>query len=113
MITESIILYTETVINNNYKNLPTVIPKVTEKELETYLTLADKNNIKEKAIFKHKIIPNATIEILGFQLNPTNTYMFKGEPCFIRVKEYKQYHNTQSTMALFEILNDYDTSQSI
>jgi hypothetical protein len=29
MITESIILYTETIINNNYKNLPTVIPKVT------------------------------------------------------------------------------------
>ena len=113
MITESIILYTETIIKNNYKNLPTVIPKVTEKELETYLTLADKNNIKEKAIFKHKIIPNTTIEILGFQLNTTNTYMFKDEPCFIRVKESKQYHNSQSTMALFEILNDYDTSQSI
>lgn len=114
MITESIILYQEKEITNNNKFLPTYVnTKVTEKELETYLKLAEQNNIKEKAIFKHKILPNTTIEILNFNLNIQNIYMFKGEPCFIRVRENKQYNNTQSTVALFEILNDYDTSTSL
>lgn len=114
MITESIILYQEKEITNNNNFLPTYVStKVTEKELETYLKLAEQNNIKEKAIFKHKILPNTTIEILSFILNIQNIYMFKGEPCFIRVRENKQYNNTQSTVALFEILNDYDTSTSL
>jgi len=114
MITESIILYQEKEITNNNKFLPTYVStKVTEKELETYLKLADKNNIKEKSIFKHKIYPNQTIEIIGFQLNIQNIYMFKGEPCFIRVKENKQYTNTQSTVSLFEILDEYDTNTSL
>ena len=115
MITESIILYQEKEItNNNNKFLPTYVStRVTEKELETYLKLAEQNNIKEKAIFKHKILPNTTIEILNFNLNIQNIYMFRGEPCFIRVRENKQYNNTQSTVALFEILNDYDTSTSL
>lgn len=108
MIKDQIVLYKETkyvpVITQNYYTKNVVTETDLEKELERALNLG----IEEKALFKHKIVPNKTLEITGFQLNPANIFVFKNELNLIKGKVTTPNFGYTNSFTISEIIDDYE-----
>lgn len=74
-----------------------------EKELERALNLG----IEEDVQFKHKNIPNKTIEIIGFNLDKSKVFKYKEEANFVMCDLTTNSFNCKTTMTISELLNDY------
>lgn len=74
-----------------------------EQELERAVNLGIEENIK----YKHKHIPNKTLEIIGFNLDKSKIFKYKNEANFIICELTTSSFNCRSTFTISELLNEY------
>lgn len=116
MIKDKIVLYKETPTPKPiYKFIPyqqettkhTVNNNITEEFLEKELERAFNLGIEQDVKYKHKKIPDKTIEIIGFNLDTSKIFIFKDEANFILCDLNTNTFNCRTTMTISELLNDY------